>query len=73
MGIAPDRVAALRVRAGSGGIKSTVYVARQGDTYLSLSLRFYGDTNYKRLVDANPNVSNGPVIPAGTKILLPTR
>jgi phage tail protein X len=51
--------------------KSTYYISQQGDTYLALALKFYGNTDWSKILSANPKVSNGSVIPPGTKIFLP--
>ena len=57
----------------SGGTtpKLTYYISQQGDTYLNLALRFYGNTDWKKLMDANSDVSGGATIIPGTKLLLP--
>lgn len=75
MAIVPGALPALRpMPSGATASKSTYYISQQGDTFLSLALRFYSNTNWKKLSDANPEVTKslaGPMIIPGTKILLP--
>lgn len=53
---------------------TTIYTTRQGETVDLASQSFYGRTAEvtERVLDANPGLAAlGPVLPMGTKILMP--
>lgn len=53
---------------------TTIYTTRQGETVDLASQSFYGRTAEvtERVLDANPGLAGlGPVLPMGTKILMP--
>jgi LysM domain len=72
MALSSTAVPAMRPTATHAPIpKSTYYFSREGDTFQTIGLRFYNNTDWKKLMNANPNVKGGLTIIPGTKILLP--
>ena len=49
------------------------YTSQQGDTFMSLSIRFLNDqTRYWEIADINPQVQWPDRIPVGTSLRIPT-
>lgn len=50
----------------------TRYTTVQGDRWDTVAFKAYGDaTQYSAIVEANPTVPKGPVLPAGTILNIP--
>lgn len=50
----------------------SVYVSRDGDTFMRLAIKFLGDqSRYWEIADINPHVEWPDTIPTGTSIRIP--
>lgn len=72
MAISPIAVPAMRPTIlNTTTPKLMYYFSQPGDTFLTLALRFYNNTDWKTIMDANPSAPGSLTITPGTKILLP--
>lgn len=57
---------------GTGALTVNYYVWRDGDRLDRLAADHFGDpSRWWEILDANPEINNGAMIPAGTKLRLP--